>query len=584
MTLGSTLRALSEAALLLGLLALATLPDGFVLRPKLLWGQSLVLLALGLAALSLAATARSPRPWGRALALALLPAGLALLHLIHSTPASHALARDEIRRLLVVPLVAAAVGALICRSERARSRLLLALALGTAWAAVHAVLQRTGAVFSLGVTPRLRAEGGFSNPVFLGGWLVLTTPLLLMETLFGRGPLRWLCALAAGFALPALLGTKSVGAWAGLGVACFVALVLALRASRLRQRLLVGGIVVGLVLAVAGRDSLARSRQHTLIWRDTLAMVGAHPAGVGPGQFHLAFPSYASAELREAYPPERVIINDAHSEPLQLAAELGWTGLGAALLALVAGALAVRRTRRELDAAAVPDAHRFHAVVAGVAGSVAMSCVSPDLRFGVTTLAFATLCGIAIGFEPLSARPLPGGRVGRALALLLGLALLTHTAHDLERRLDILRLSRPAPQAAPNPEALELLAPARAAAAQAPDDPAVQAQLGLVLEALRRHGEAARCFERALKHLPNDPQLTRRLAINGVLAGAYDNALPYLDQALEHTPQDNDLRYLLAFAHYGRGNLLGSLQEVERILETDPEHAKARVLLEGLRE
>jgi len=566
------------------LLGLAALPDGFVLRPKLLWGQSLEIAALGLAALALAAAGSSPRPWPRVLALALLPAGLALLHLLLSTPASHALARDEIQRLLLVPLLAAAVGIVICRDARARSRLLAVLALGTLWAAGYAVLQRTGGVLALGVTPRARAHGGFSNPVFLGGWLVLTTPVLLLEAGYGRGALRWLCALAGGLALPALLGTKSVGAWGGFGVACVVATLLAIPGQRARRRVLVVACVLALIVAVAGRDALFRSRAHGLIWRDSLNMALAHPAGVGPGQFPLAFPQAASPELLATYPPDRVIINDAHSEALQIATELGWTGLAAALLAVLAAALAVRRTRAALAAHPPVDAHRFPAVVAGLGGSLAMSCVSPDLRFGVTSLAFATLLGTAISFETREARPLPGGKLLRALALLGGLALLTYAARDVARRLEIVRLARPAPREAPDPDVLALLEPARAAAAASPEDPALLLRLGLVLERLRRHAEAARVFDEALALRPDDPVLVRRVAINGVLSGAYDAALPLLTRALEDTPDDVDLRYLLAFAHYGRGDLLASIREVQTILEQDPEHAKARVLLEGLRE
>ena len=86
------------------------------------------------------------------------------------------------------------------------------LALAAIWVGGYAVLQRLAGLAPVGIEPAVRAEAGFGNPVFLGAWLVLVTPLLLAEGLAEPGATRWPSAVAAGLCLPALLGTGSRGA------------------------------------------------------------------------------------------------------------------------------------------------------------------------------------------------------------------------------------------------------------------------------------------------------------------------------------------------------------------------------------
>ena len=72
-----------------------------------------LLTACGLALARIALAGSSPRRWLGLLGLAALPAVLGLVHLTHTEPAGAALARDEIRRLLLVPLLAFSVSAVL---------------------------------------------------------------------------------------------------------------------------------------------------------------------------------------------------------------------------------------------------------------------------------------------------------------------------------------------------------------------------------------------------------------------------------------------------------------------------------------
>lgn len=584
---GRPLRWTAEVFLLAGLLALAILPDRFVLRPKLL-GQTAILLACGLALAQLAVRARAERRWTGLLALGLLPAGLGLVHLLHTRPPSWALAQDEILRLLLVPLVAWAVSSVVACEGPARSRLLLALAVGTAWAAGYALLQRVGAYryLDLGIAAHHRAHGGFENPVFLGGWLVLSLPPLLAEALMARGRTRWPCAVAAGLGLPALIATDSAGAWGGFGVAAVLAFLLLMPRSRRRRSILLIGTLGALVLAFIARDVLTRPRNHALIWRDTLSMVAEAPGGVGPGQYPLAFLPYASDELLATYPRREVIINDAHSEVLQLGAELGWAAFGAVLLLAFAAALTVKRTRASQREKPALDGHRFPAAVAALTGSVAMSFVSPDLRFGVTPLLFGALLGLAAAFDGTPARSLRGGLPTRLGVAALALVVLGFGAGEAHRRYEITLLARPraTEPARPDPALQAAIPELLDAIAEDPGDAARHAALGFVLEQLRRHREAAEAFRAALRRREGDVQIARHMGVNEVLSGQYGRAVRTLSAVLEANPDDVDARYLLAYAHYGLGNLLNAMREVETLLERDPEHAQARVLREGLRE
>ncbi|MCB9896500.1 MAG: tetratricopeptide repeat protein [Planctomycetes bacterium] len=612
-TLARGLSGLGLVLLLLAIAALAVVPDEAVLRGKALWGRSLILGAISCALLAQAAAGRLSAPWTPFLAAALGPAAVAALFPLHSTLTSPSLARDEIWRLALVPTTVFGAAALLGDAAR-RRRFLAVLALGVLVAGGHAVAQRAGGLVPIGIEPAVRAEGGFGNPVFLGAFLVLVTPVLLAEALLGGGRLRWLFAAAGGVAVAALLATASAGAWLGFGAALVLGLCLTVGRSRALGIALSLLAVVAVVIVGTRLGMILRPRAHTLIWRDTWSMFLAHPNGVGPGQFQLAFLPYASDELLAIYPRSSSIVNDAHNEPLQVLAELGVPGFLALLAALVALLACARATlRRELR-----ERHLLGAALGGVLGSATQSLVSPDLRFGVTSLVLGVMLGFAASFGAPSTRPVPWGRFGRALVAALGLLGLATAVAESRRQTELHELVQPdAPpprDAADDARVLEL----RRALREHPDDVQAHFDLGTALAEQGRDAAAAEAFADALELAPGNASILRNLGLvesrGHMDAAAVTHLRPVVESApdddlarlmlgwallrtgdvpgaagharavLARTPDHADARYLLAYAAFVQGDVRSALAETETLLADHPDHRKGRLLLEVLRE
>jgi cytochrome c-type biogenesis protein CcmH/NrfG len=576
------LNALARWVLLVGLVAIAVIPDEAILRPKMVWGRGLILIAISIAVGSAALAGRLDLRWKAFLLVALLPALLAGIRLLLGTVDSEALARDEIGRLALLPAVAW-IAAVLLDGPRWRRRFVVALALAGIWVGGYAVLQRLGGLFPVGVVPAIRAEAGFGNPVFLGAWLVLVTPLLLAEALVEPGWSRWCAALAAGLCLPALLGTGTAGAWLGMAVAILVGVLLVVPSSRtLHVTLVLGGVALA-ALILLHPDVLLRPRTHGLIWRDTVGMILQEPWGVGPGQFQVAFLPFASEDLLAAHPRSSVIINDAHSEPLQLVAELGWVGL---LVMLWVVSALVTCVRRVLGAPAerAKDGLRLVAALAGVSGCLAQSLVSPDLRFHVTTIMLGLLLGLAASFDDAEAVTLRGGKPLRAGLALLALLGLTGTAWGAWDTLSMTRQLTPTPPLEVTPADAIRLAKLREDVNSFPDDAGAHYDLATALASQRRYAEAAAVMRKAQSLAPGNPSVVRSLGVLEAMAGRFDAAFPLLEAALVEAPDDLDVRYLLAFCAFGRGDVRTAIIQAEAVVKTDPDHARARVLLQRLRE
>jgi O-antigen ligase len=476
-----------------------------------------------------------------------------------------------------------AVGSLL--DVPARRRAAVALLTGLlAVVAGYALVQHLAYELGLPLTRVARPPSTFGNPVFLAAFLVLTTPIAIAEALYGQGWRRWTAAVAAGLALPALLATQSRWAWLGCGASLAAGALMLARTSRVRHRLLAGLVLAGVVLAATNLHVLQRPQRHTLIWRDTWSMVADAPWGVGPGQYPLAFLPYASGPLLEAYPRAAYIVNDAHSEPLQVLAELGWAGLVAALGLVL---LAVRAARQALARRphGHPDRPLLAAGIAAPIGAMVQSVGSPDLRFLVSTLMIGTVAGIAASLDEARAVRLPAGRAGRWVVALAGVALIGWSVRETLQRRDIATLLSPAEAqqapAEPDPSTLDRL---RAAAAERRSDAETQYALGLALAAAQRYGEAAEAFRRTAVLAPGHPEVIRSLGVAEGLSGQFQSAFIHLRAALEARPADHDMRYLLAYVAWRRGDIDTAVRELERLIEAVPGHRQGTLLLERLRE
>lgn len=578
-------RSLALLALAAGLVTLAVVSDHAIVRPKLAWGQGLILCGSCLLLMSQALAGQIIVRWPAFTAAALLPAGMTGLWLLIGDPTSPLQARDELWRMLMIPL-AAWLTAGVLEGPNARRLLVSVLAAAGIWVGGLALLERVGGLgglSSLGIDPTSRSDAGFGNPVFLGAWLVLTTPLLLAEALIEPSAWRWPAALAAGLCLPALLATGSAGAWLGFGVAMVIALVLLIPASRALTTALAGGALGAAALLIMHPHILIRPRTHGLIWRDTLAMCLDKPWGVGPGQFQIEFLPYASPELLAAHPRASVIINDAHCEALQVLAELGLPGL---IALSVATWFLLRAVGTVLKGPAdrAQDAARLVAVVAGIGGSLTQSFVSPDLRFGVSTLLLGSLIGLAASFSDAISLPLPGGRPIRIALSAVAVVGLWFTVDDTHSRLSITDLLPPGEQIELTDEHFLRLSELREAVAAYPDDPKTHYGLAVILAAMNRAAEAADEMAIALELSPGNPTVIRPLGILQAMSGRFDAATVNLNTILDAQPDDHNVRYLIAFAAFTQGDLRTANLEIEELLRRDPNHARGRLLREWLRQ
>jgi tetratricopeptide (TPR) repeat protein len=85
----------------------------------------------------------------------------------------------------------------------------------------------------------------------------------------------------------------------------------------------------------ADTPSVVSVRARSAIWRNTMAMIGDHPLqGVGLGNHPVLYPRYARAVVIDPLFSPALQLDYAHSDYLQLTAELGVVGLALLLLSL----------------------------------------------------------------------------------------------------------------------------------------------------------------------------------------------------------------------------------------------------------
>lgn len=559
----------------------AAAPDEAVLRQKLFWSRIAAAAAFLMALLSCHGKRTIVY---RSMSFILMTCALALYCLLHysyfNSIISYYLFVHEVLRLAAIPAVAWAASYLADSSTR-RGTLVAVLALGVLGVSAYALAQHLSGVLGLPLARMPRAAATFGNPLFLAAFLVASLPVCASVALAGTRRLRWLAACATGLGLPALLATGSRAAWVAAAAAALVATLLATGSSARRWIGIAAVLALGAVVLILYPDVVARPQAHTLIWRDTLRLIAENPWGVGAGQFLARFPAYASPELLAFYPSDQFIVNDAHSEAMQLLAELGWPGLLLAAGALLALSRAVLRAIRN---AALPVQERpiLVGVASGLAGVAVQSLGSPDLRFQVSTLYASMLAGLALSFSPARERTIPGGRWGSfgfAGAILVAATLITQSALEQFRWHSDLHLSVAANDVRPDASVIENSIPElRSEVALNPGSAIAHYRLGVGLAALSRFQEAIAHLERAALLAPGDLSTLRALAFAAALGQDFAAARVHASSVLDRAPADTETRYLLAYSSWALGDLPRAITELERVLRDQPDHDRARML------
>lgn len=136
-------------------------------------------------------------------------------------------------------------------------------------------------------------------------------------------------------------------------------------------------------------DPLAvdRTEGRVALWRDVAKLIRAHPVtGVGLGCFEFAFTKFQSTELT-------LVIDHAHSDYLELAAELGIPA-AVILFALIAYTL-TRSTRTSLRTPSHRDRAIAFGAIAGASALLVHGAVDFNLYIPANALIFAVLLGIS---------------------------------------------------------------------------------------------------------------------------------------------------------------------------------------------
>jgi O-antigen ligase len=441
-------------------------------------------LGVSLALLGLARGELFPAPGrGRAARVVLFGLGAALVLALASAIANASVVDPFTAAAVLSPLALLFLGASAAGAAAAPAALATLMAAGALTGAL-AALQRWAGLFRMPLDvpePRFLAAGLIGNAGDVGMALVLPA-LLLFASSAAPGAIRarLLAALGLFAALLGLLATESVGPALAFGAGAFLYVALDFP----RRRLALFALLAAAFLAGAtGAGQRAFSKLKQLRMGDVATattqrdiglyaareMVRARPIlGAGPGAFSNRFvPARLAAEERTG---RRLVhrsgsahFDNAHSEPVTLAAEAGVPAACAACAAALALFSGLFSGRRKEASSSSPSADVLLASLLGVAF---LALGDFPLRLAVASGPAAFLAGLA--FQRInSGRESPPNRgtrvaVGACALLLIALAAVrSFTTLEQADGENFLRDAASAPEEA-GPERAELLSAADA--------------------------------------------------------------------------------------------------------------------------
>lgn len=162
--------------------------------------------------------------------------------------------------------------------------------------------------------------GTFTYQNSMGGFLVLTIPVMIAARYIFRKPLSFVFLLAFIISLYVLYSTGAKGAWVALTVGLAVWGILSIQSAPKRRVFTLICVICGLICVICGfiwpPASLAIRFGY---WQGALEIIRHNPFGVGINGFADAYLFYKSADAG--------ITQKAHNDFLQIGAEMGIIGL-----------------------------------------------------------------------------------------------------------------------------------------------------------------------------------------------------------------------------------------------------------------
>lgn len=420
----------------------------------------------------------------------------------------------------------------------------------------------------------------FGNPIFFAAYILASICLtfqLFHEAQSKKSKYSWaLCLLLQCLAL-GLTQTR-----ASLLALTTVALLVLWQKYGARHRifgtypptLLFFGAFLGL-LGLFAAVLKTRPLTHWLIWKDSLRLWLENPwLGCGLGRFHVEFPRFASQALQSLWPQDKIIVNYAHNELLQVLAETGILGLGV-LLWVLSRFLTNRPHTSD-------QSGTFGFYYAALALWI-QNLFSVDMRFGVSyVLAFA--CMGIWSSQKASSWEISLSLNARMFLLPALLALQGLWAHQILSPYQALKALQAEPKffetgsrdlEAKIQELEERLS-------QGVQEAGVYEALGYFYSKTQNWPMAISRFQIAIQLNPSNAAAYNNLGNIQYTLGNREEAIALWKKSVEVSPYQADAHLNLGLTLYQMGRLPEAAQHLQTVLELDPSNEKAKILLKKM--
>lgn len=461
-------------------------------------------------------------------------------------------------------------------------------------AAVYGIMTHYGG-FWIVRTPQVdRIFSTFGNPIFFAAFLVVTIPLAVFKLMHEREPaykVLWFFILISY--LIALYFSKTRAGWIAFIVSLAVFIFLSLDSKAKKIILIFVLVIFGFFFTLKTKNVWMRQQGHLVIWRDSLRMLFDKPVfGVGLGSFHISFPDYASEELKKIWPQSQNIVNDAHSEFVQILAEVGVVGFGIFLWILFSVFHCTLQFYKRLH-----DREEFliyTALLSSAVGLLVQNFFSVDMRFTVSSFYLFSIFGILSSHSTAKTKEIKlqiPEKIFITIVLLSAVIFLEYKmvikqygswkiVFESKDFLDK-RIINSADQ---KKEIVKMIA-------ANPSDARLYFKLGYLFanEIKVNKASAGLAIANFTKAALLDPKVENGGAFNNLgniyfTLGDKKSAKENYIKAISINPSLIDARLNLGIAYYYEGKLKESSEEFEKVLELDPKNSSAVYMLKKMRE
>ncbi|PKM92870.1 MAG: hypothetical protein CVU80_01070 [Elusimicrobia bacterium HGW-Elusimicrobia-4] len=460
--------------------------------------------------------------------------------------------------------------------------------------AVYGIMTHYGGFWIIRTPQVDRIFSTFGNPIFFAAFLIATIPLSVYKLIQEQEPsykILWFFILISY--LIALYFTKTRASWIAFIVSSIVFIFLSLNSKSKKLLLIFVLVIFGFLFTLKTKNVWMRQQGHLVIWRDSLRMLFAQPVlGVGIGSFHIKFPDYASDELKKIWPQTQNIVNDAHSEFVQILAELGVVGFGIFLWILFSVFYNAHQFYKRLH-----DREEFliyTALFSSVIGLLVQNLFSVDMRFTISSFYLFSVFGILSSHSTVKTKEIKLRKSEKIFIILVLFSAVVFLEYKMVikqyRSWKIVFESkdfldkRIVNSAAQKKEIEKMIA-------SNPSDARLYFKLGYLFanEIKVNKSAAPSAIANFTKAALLDPKVENGGAFNNLgniyfTLGDRKSAKENYIKAISINPSLIDARLNLGIAYYYEGKLKESSAEFEKVLELDPKNSSAIYMLKKMRE